>query len=371
MRTSVLIGLTVGGLLLAAVGYELLRGPTPVEELVPDKADISLTAYDGSMPDSVGPPSVLILGTSHLAQDDYDYAESAFDRVTDTLAAFEPDMVVVEYLPPDYPRGKGRDYRPDLDLAAYADAWNLTFDEADSIRTAYRTGATPSDPCLLAKTYLLNDDLSNAHYHAQPHDCPDLDRIEPIQDWMTRNNEHEMAQIGYPVARQNGVRQLVPFDYQGDDAEWFLHRRGIEVLKSGRIDALWAFWPIVPRVGSAVRELDRHTNSPDDSLVDMLRFSNSPDYIGLQYWAYETVFPTITWRGDSLGAKQTQNYWLRNRRMFENMQTAIENWDAERVLVIVGAGHKYFLDELTREADYHWVDPREWLPPLNADASSR
>ncbi len=52
------------------------------------------------------------------------------------------------------------------------------------------------------------------------------------------------------------------------------------------------------------------------------------------------------------------------------MQEAIEAQDAERVLVIVGRGHKYFLDELTREAGYRWVDPRKWLPAPHADAET-
>lgn len=48
--------------------------------------------------------------------------------------------------------------------------------------------------------------------------------------------------------------------------------------------------------------------------------------------------------------------------MLENLQGAIQQRGPERVLVIVGRGHKYFLDELTREAGYRWIDPREWVP---------
>jgi hypothetical protein len=102
----------------------------------------------------------------------------------------------------------------------------------------------------------------------------------------------------------------------------------------------------------------------------MLRYANSPEHIGVQYWAYEEVYRNFEWRGKPLGAQQTENYWRRNRKMFGNMREAIEARDAERVLVIVGSGHKYFLDELTREAGYRWVDPREWLPAPNPDAGT-
>ncbi|WP_263789989.1 DUF5694 domain-containing protein [Salinibacter sp.] len=363
MRTALYV---IGGfaLLLGILFvYGRLKKPTPVKELLPADAEIDLSAYQGSMPSLAGSPGVLILGSSHLAQAEHTYPESAFDRVTDTLAALAPDVVAIEYLPPDYPRGKGRDYRPDLDLKAYREAWGMSAPEADSIRRAYRSrSGLPDAPCTLAKAYVLADDLVNAHYHARPYDCPDLRRFETIQSWMAHYDEHEMARIGYPVARQNGIQELVSFDYQGEDAAWFIYERGSQILKSGRVDVLWSFWPVLPEIGSTSRRFDRQSAPHEDRLVDMLRHSNSPEWAGLQYWVYEEVYPRVTWEGNSLGARQTENYWLRNRRMIENLQGAVEKQDPERVLVIVGRGHKYFLDELTREAGYRWIDPRRWLP---------
>ena len=363
MRTALYIFGGVAVFLGILVAYDRFRGPTPVKELLPADAEVDLSAYEGSMPSSAGSPAVLILGSSHLAQSEQKHPESAFDRVTDTLAAFAPDVVAVEYLPADYPRGKGRDYRPDLDLNTYREAWGMSAAEADSIRRAYlsRSGL-PDAPCRVAKAYVLAYDLVNAHYHARPYDCPDLRRFETIRGWMTHNDEHERARIGYPVARQNGIQELVPFDYQGDDTAWFIYERGYEILKRGRVDVLWSFWPVLPKIGSTIRRFERQSAPHDDQLVDMLRYSNSPEWAGLQYWMYEEVYPTVTWGGDSLGVRQTANYWLRNRRMFENLQGAIQQRGPERVLVIVGRGHKYFLDELTREAGYRWIDPREWVP---------
>ena len=112
MRTALYI---LGGVALflgILFAYDRSRVPTPVKELLPADAGVDLSVYEGSMPSSAGSPAVLILGSSHLAQSEQKHPESAFDRVTDTLAAFAPDVVAVEYLPADYPRGKGRDYRP-------------------------------------------------------------------------------------------------------------------------------------------------------------------------------------------------------------------------------------------------------------------
>lgn len=369
MRTSYLVGIGILLLILGMVGYETVRGPTPVEELIPEQADFNPDVYDGSMAPDTSAPSVLILGTSHLAQDDHGYTEEAFNRVTRSLSAYGPDLVVVEYLAPDYPRGKGRDYRPDWEQARYAQAWGMTDAEADSLRRRHRQADEQAvAPCTLAKAYLLNYDLPNAHYHAHSHECPDLRRFTEIREWMHHYADHEMARIGYPVARRNDVAELVSFDYQGKDAEWLIFDPINEALNSGRVWVLWPFWPILPNVGTTNREWDRHAAPHKDRLVDMLRYANSPEHIGVQYWAYEEVYRNFEWRGKPIGAQQTENYWLRNRKMFENMQKAIAARDAERLLVVVGSGHKYFLDELSREAGYRWVDPREWLPAPDADA---
>jgi hypothetical protein len=350
-------------LLLLPVGCRTIDGPTPVRELVPEEAAFDPQIYDGSRGPDASVPSVLILGTPHLARDDQDFTEEGVERVANSLSAYSPDMVVVEYLPPDHPRGKGRDYRPDWNLDSYAEAWDMTYEEADSLRRRHqRTDEAPIPPCTLAKAYLLNNDPVNAHYYARPHECPDLRESEEIREWMDRNARDETARIGYPVARQNDVSKLVPFDYQGDDAEWFIQYTLLDAIKSGKVWALWNFWPVVPRVGSTYQEDRAHGDNYQDCYAGELRFSNSPEWIGLQYWAYEEEIRSIDWESRSIGRRQVENYWRRNRKMFERMQEAIEAQDPKRVLVIVGSGHKYFLDELTREAGYRWVDPRKWLP---------
>ncbi|MFB6279342.1 MAG: DUF5694 domain-containing protein [Salinibacter sp.] len=350
-------------LLVLPAGCRTLDGPTPTAELVPADTALSLQAYDGSMPSATDSTSVLILGTPHLAQSDQDYSPREIDRVAKALSAYNPDMLVLEYLPPDHPRGKGRDYRPSFNLDSLAAAWNLSFAEADSIRRTYRNkGGWAKRPCRLAKAYTLNYDLINAHYHAHFHECPDLRRANRLNDYFSRLDKTETTRVGFPVARSNGLRRLVPFDYRGADVSWFIHKPLLDALSSGQVWALWNFWPIIPKVSGIDQEYRAHTSGHQDCYTDMLRFHNSPEWMALQYWVYEERYPTIDWRGVDMGAEQTEHYWRRNRKMFERMQEAIGARSAERVLVIVGSGHKYFLDELTREAGYRWVDPRKWLP---------
>lgn len=48
-------------------------------------------------------------------------------------------------------------------------------------------------------------------------------------------------------------------------------------------------------------------------------------------------------------------------------QAESEEWAAagrppQRVLIVTGMGHKYFIDTLVFQSRYRWVDPREYLP---------
>lgn len=347
---------------VAASSCSYFSEPTPVEQLLPNNADINLEYYAHSAPADSGSTSVLILGTSHLAQKEKEVDSARIERVTSALATYDPDVVAVEYLPAGYPRGKGRDYRTEFDVDKYASLWNISLSEADSIVKVYqRKKGWPSNPCRLAKSYFLQYDYANALYYWNTNNCKTVKKSEQISSWFESWREHESVRLGHPIARSNGVRELTSFDYQGEDAKWFIDEYAKDELYSGRLDALYTFWPLMPKVGSIRGAYSARYDHIDNYLKE-LHQKNSPEHIGLQYWVYEEIMRRIVWDGDSVGSRQVENYWLRNRKMFENMQDAINVKNAKRALVIVGAGHKYFLDELVRKSDYRWIDPREYLP---------
>ncbi|WP_445666269.1 DUF5694 domain-containing protein [Fodinibius sp. AD559] len=357
-----LIILTVAFFIASSCSY--FSAPTPVEELLPKKADINLEYYADSAPPDSGSTSVLILGTSHLAQKEQKVDSPRIERVTSSLATYDPDLVAVEYLPADYPRGKGRDYRKDFNVKNYASQWNMSISEADSIIKAYRhTTDWPSDPCRLAKSYFLQYDHANALYYWNTNNCKAVEKFKEINEWAEYWREHESVRIGHPVAYAGEVRELTSFDYQGEDAKWFIGKYAKDQLYSGRLDALYTFWPMIPKVGSIRGTYAARYGHIDNYLKELYK-KNSPEHTGLQYWVYEEKMQRIVWDGDSVGSRQVDNYWLRNKKMFTNVQDAIKEKDAKRALIIVGAGHKYFLDELVRKSDYRWIDPREYLSPL-------
>jgi hypothetical protein len=314
---------------------------------IPERAEEAATAKSSV--------SVLVFGSVHLAQKDYGYTEEAFERVRESLAEYAPDMVVVEQLPPEWPVGTGRDYRPGFKLEDYAERWDMDRDAAKALIRRHRRGPfSTEDRCSLGRAYFLTRDLANAAYHwlsaeRAGKECEKPAEIEAIETWLRDHAASEFARFAYPIADRYDVPEVVSYDYQGEDARWFI----------GPARFLRNLVPFTD-VSEADREMERHLEQHNGDLVSMLRFANSPEWIGMQYWLYEERHLDV--ERNRMGVRQLENYWLRNREMFRNMQQAIEARKPERVIVVTGMGHKYFIDTLVVEAGYRWVDPRDFLP---------
>lgn len=301
-------------------------------------------------------PEILILGTPHLSQGGRDYPPAATDSVVEALERYRPDMVVVEYLPPEWPEGEGRDYRPDFDLTEYARRW----DAPDASPAALADSARAADsPCRGARLFFLQRDLVNAAYRWTAADCA-AERDSAVEAFVSDIGQHEMARIAFPVARSAGAERVVSFDYQGEDARWFVSPGYLQTLaKEGgpeveaQVDSLTAAMEAF-----RAREAEFEESH---GLTEILRRRNSGFWLDEQERLYEEVLPRLS--HEDAGRRQTENYWLRNREMFANIRAAADRrGDVERILVVVGAGHKYFLDELAREAGWEWIDPLDYLP---------
>ena len=356
-----LVGLVA---LTAATGWLLryLEDPEPPTALFEGPPTVDLAAYDGSDPSADGgsqTPSILVLGTPHFAQEDHDHTREEFDRVASSLAEFEPDLVAVEYLPADWPRGEGRDYRPTLDHATLESAWDLPMAEAEELA---RAADDHPEPCEIGRAHFLTGREATAGLWWDRHSCTDPLEVdgetgEALAEWWQWRQEDEDGLIAHPVADAQGIDELAAIDDQGDDTEWFIYD---ELLSLDALTSPGDVWQLLPEVSPGQRQYHAHERDLD-SLDERLHHLNSPDWIGLQYWNYEQLLAEVE-LGDDAGRRQVDNYWERNQRMFDRLQAAAEERDADRVLVVTGAGHKYFLDELARDAGWRWVDPREYLP---------
>lgn len=368
LRKRRLLSIVGGGLLALALlaGAAVLhaRGGFDAEvfsDLPENEGKLRAASLPANAPGSEGPgrsPTFLVLGSTHLSQDDDSVGATERKRVTDALSEFRPDMLVVEELPPSWPRGRGRDYRPDFEMERYATEWAISSERAAAVIDSLgeRKALSERERCRLGKAYFLTWDLANAAYQWTGAECPVTGEDDELARWFDDELEGEMVQIGFPVARANGVKRVVPFDYQGDDAGWFLGRQMKELIDRRAFLDLLDYWPAIRAryTGRAYR--------PDETagLAAMLRYLNSPEWLALQYWAYEQTLVDIA--HENAGPRQVENYWLRNRKMFGEVEDAIQRRDPDRVMIVVGAGHKYFLDLLVRESGYRWVDPRDYLP---------
>lgn len=311
---------------------------------------------------SADAPRILILGTSHLAQTEERVPDAEVAAVVDSLRSYAPDMVVVEYLPPDWPYGRGRDYRTEFDLASYAEDWGVPLDSVTSrlerLERRVRGGDALDEErtCELARLHFLRRDFPSALYHWLDADCA-AERDSAIAERIEARGDHEMARIAFPLARPAGLTRVVSFDYQGDDTRWFMGDSLFgEIREEGTARERAELDSLVQEIEAFRAQIPPLS---EVSLVDLLRFQNSPQWIEAQREAYEEVIPRLSY--DSAGARQTANYWGRNRRMLEEIEEAVQRERPERILVVVGAGHKYFLDELARERGWSWVDPLDYL----------
>lgn len=344
---------------LAAHAFVLLLSP-----LAACGADAGGGASDGEASEAAA-PEILIVGTEHLAQREEPRPAVEVAAVVDSLRPYRPDMVVVEYLPASWPVGEGRDYRWEFDDASYAASWGVPLDsagerlaalEAELDGVAYH-GLSEAHRCTLARLHFLTRDRANALYYWTDADCP-AESDSLLTEWIDHRGGHEMARVAFPLARASGLRSVVSFDYQGDDARWFLGPELFDEIRSQGSEAEVAALDSVMGEIEAFRAHNREMES--GSYIRSMRYKNSAEWIETQRRLYEEVMPVLTY-ADSAGRRQTDNYWLRNERMFERIEEAVAAREPDRILVVVGSGHKYFLDELAERQGYRWVDPLEYL----------
>lgn len=337
---------------------------TPIESLVSAEGAALLERYAESDPSETGEREILILGTPHLHGLDFEPDPEAVAAIQDALAAFAPGMVVVEHLPPEG-SAEAFDYRREFDLEAASTRWGMSTGQARELVQRHRSGDAGAELCEIGRAYFVIGDPINAAYQWTRGDCEqELRASENIEQWWAYWRDHELTRFAMPVAERQDLPELVLFDYQGADAEWFIFNQIFEPLRRGRLLSFLQFERIAPRVGRTHRERRAREGYVGESLHTQLWHANSPEHIALQYWAYEQIYPQVEW--ENAGARQTANYWRRNEGMFELLEKGVEVHDPDRILVVVGSGHKYFLDELARDAGYRWIDPRDWLPPAAA-----
>lgn len=171
---------------------------------------------------------------------------------------------------------------------------------------------------------------------------------------------NETVQIGFRLAKQMGLKTLYPVDAQ---AFRFQLSRADSVLTfekyKNQTDSSFAYWE---------ERYDRES-AYDDTLAfksttqQYLRFLNSPE---MQARAVGRWLVT-TKRGSNvepIGADGfITRYFNRNVRIYSNIQRVVDRKD-ERILVIYGATHMYFLKTLfVASPEFKLEDVMKYLKP--------
>ena len=349
---------------------------------------------------------VMVFGTPHLRRHNFEAEPIAVDMIRLSLAKYKPDHVVVEWLHPSIKPESTRNYSSYGDLESFAKKWGYEHKGADmelykvsqTVVSLKKQGLPVKDLRLkLGKLYYLIRDKLNAGYQWWLAEEKGADVTEFQQ--LTRNNfeGHELRIYGFHIARQQGLEYITPFDYQGEDTAWLggkvwvvlrdhllKVKHGVEPGDPGwdelseqyekEYDALdYGDMTIVEKYGDireakerlAVsafwEETQRRKRQIDNSDgLGYMRYLQSEEFLKSEKEMYYTYWAGVSIGG--LGKKNVENYELRNKNMVDFMEADIDRLGVKRVLIIVGSGHKLFLENELKERGYTIVPSSGFMP---------
>ena len=347
---------------------------------------------------------VVVVGVPHLQQiDQEDWPATAL--ILRILARFAPDHIALEWLHPGIDPATTTNYAPLENPAVLAKLWGVDRAQVDTTLTQtadvlrlQQSSGLPSAPTRVAlgKLYYLRGDLLNAAYQwwiadQEGEGVSDLKRL--TYDNFSR---HEIGVWGFPLAYEQGLAYLTPFDYQGEDAAWIwmeiveavmVHaieqRHGLhpgeagwdtaaaefgsaaEAYANGRDPAWLSMYGDIKEVAEFAEVVDiwtaRRSNpraEDDPTGLSQMRYVQSSEHTVDKRYMYDAVFPKISLHG--LGQRLVDNWILRNRRMVDFVEQDIKRLHRSRVLLLVGEGHRPFLDDEFVRRGYR-VRPAEAL----------
>src|SRR5215468_1279897 len=161
-------------------------------------------------------------------------------------------------------------------------------------------------------------------------------RVQQYQDYrdgkyaLTRN---EIDQLGFRLAKELGHKQIYPIDADGDfpfdKVQEFAKKHG----RQKELDEWMAAIPKLLEHESAILK--------DGTISDLLLFMNRPEQVR-EDQEYYMDFTQFAGGGEYPGPDLLAEWYRRNARIFANLRGIISSPE-ERVLVIYGSGHLYWL----------------------------
>ena len=342
---------------------------------------------------------VMVLGTPHLWQMPENAVNDHVPAIRKRLLEFAPDMIALEWLHPSIAPETTSNYSKLGDKKTLAQLWDINASKLEALKSATRSSLSksPSDPTeeriLLGKLYYLEGDVLNAGYQwwlaAQSGS-----EGEELRNLTNKDFEgHELEVFGFHLARELDIESVTPFDYQGADADWNhafgelvenVARVAIpdtqstdqKLLKKKRADFLEQMnsdpsrWlrehgknPKIQSFAKVLRSITEIKGSLDDfgkkNDYGLIGHMQSPPFANGQKQLYYDQLFNVSLAG--LGRQLVVNYERRNEKMVNFVIRDAKRQNAKRILIIVGVGHKLFLDAIFRRQGFQLIDSNEFL----------
>lgn len=161
-------------------------------------------------------------------------------------------------------------------------------------------------------------------------------RVQLYQDYLNGKYEltrNEIDQLGFRLAKELGHKQIYPIDADGD---FPLDKVQEFAKKNGKQKALDEWMAAIPKLLEHESQILK-----DGTISDLLLFQNREEQVRWDEEAYMD-FVQFADKKDFPGPDLLAEWYRRNVRIFANLRGIISSPD-ERVLVIYGSGHLYWL----------------------------
>jgi hypothetical protein len=320
--------------------------------------------------------TVLVLGTPHLSALEERFEPALLESLLERLVAYAPDVIGLESIPPASLADMLS--RPEFEdvVAQFAGerahwgqemqretglSWLEAADSADVLLEKDReSGLSPLQRQRLIRFLLAAyDDLSAVlHWSYLPEDVSgsDVAGADSIHVWLEdqTRSANENGAIGIELARRLGLRRLLYIDDHHDKDQFLdIAPSLIEELNGNE-----TFASVLgdPFIADTETRLEQAVAIGD--LLPFYRFINTPDY-GRADAALQWDVWLRTGLESGLDRTRLALWEVRNLNMASHIRRATATIPGGRTLVVVGNGHRQFLESyLTLMTDVRlvWLD---------------
>ncbi len=303
---------------------------------------------------------ILVLGTPHLEQLE-DFHPSYLKRVLDSLKNENFDVVAIENMPAELLldiKGRTENHWQDLYESfnkyiefglSHQKTVNQTYEEAKKNidRLNLKENISDIEKIAYINSYLCSYDVWSATlFYKQLNDKGALSEI--VRELLERlaNAKNEINTIGLEIAKMNKLRQIHYIDNLQDETillNEFPSFLADYQSNSKFIEGLIAKSEFYEKVYSLENEAVN-----DKDLYHLYRFYNSQDFMKQDFegqWAlwFKTNFSSKTDRS-------RYSLWeMRNLSIAANIVRVVASNPEKKILVIIGASHKSFLEKYLKQ----------------------